>query len=79
MTNQDEAIVIDTPEGIAFFHALQLKHALSLSMKGINVARGSLINQVNREYGTTFRTKAQAYEHMCDVVEIQLNLRGRRG
>jgi hypothetical protein len=63
--------VIDTPQGIAYFHMLQLMHALDLEVKhpGLKMSRGSVMKQVNKEYGTTFTRKAQALEFMREKIK----------
>ena len=64
------AHVINTPDGIAQFHRLQLMHALALEIKtGLKMSsRGSVMAQVNREYGTSFRTKKAALVFMEERV-----------
>lgn len=65
-----DTIVIDTPEGIAFFRLLQLRGALRIEVElGLRMGRGSLLAAVNREYGTNFRRKADALAFLDEVVE----------
>lgn len=45
------ATVIDTPEGIAMFHLLQMKYALKLECLGMKHSRGSVYALVKRELG----------------------------
>ena len=69
----DEPIVIDTPEGIAYFHALQLKYALSIEIKtGMKHGNGSPMKQVNKAYGTRFTRKQAAFDFIsaiCDYMK----------
>jgi hypothetical protein len=51
------------------FKALQLKYALRIEVKtGLRHSRGSVLAEVNRTYGTSFRTKAEALAFMEDEV-----------
>lgn len=67
----DGGVILDTPEEISFFRLLQMKHALGIEIKvpGMRHSRGSIMNLINREFGTNFRRKQVAYEFICKVVE----------
>lgn len=46
------ATIIDTPEGIARFHLLQLKYGMQLAMKGIRIhPRRAVFPYVKQQYG----------------------------
>ena len=45
------SIVIDTPEGIAFFRLAALKGALSLQSKGLKLSRGRSALSIARSMG----------------------------
>jgi len=67
-TTQDSSIVIDTKEGMQAFRMLQLKFALSIEVKtGMTHSRGSVMKEVNRTFGTSFRKKADALAFMEGV------------
>jgi hypothetical protein len=59
------AAILDTPEQIAVFHMMQLRSALRLEVgSGLKISRGSVMKQVNKEYGTKFTKKKDALEFM---------------
>jgi hypothetical protein len=61
--------MLTTPSQIDWFHAVQLEKALGLEIKtGLKMSRGSVMQQVNREYGTDFRTKKKAHQFMVEIV-----------
>lgn len=77
MSNED-AIVIDTHDGIAHFRMLQVIGALHLETKGLKMSRGSIMNMARREYSIDKRTKAgvladlrkqyqDTYGHECQI------------
>ena len=58
-------IVIDTPDGIAAFHMLQVIGALSLEVNtGMKVGRGSLVKLAQQRYGCTGRIKSVVLAQM---------------
>lgn len=64
----DAGFVIDTPEGIQVFRVLQLKYALSIEIKtGMRHSRGSILKLVNQEFGTSFRTKQEAFDYLEEL------------
>jgi hypothetical protein len=61
MSENDGSFVIDTAEGMAYFRVLQMKYALKIEVTtGMKHSKGSILNLVNRTYGTNFRLKKQA-------------------
>jgi len=47
----NETIVIDTPEGIKWYHLLQLKYALKLEVLGMKHSKGSVYAHVKKTFG----------------------------
>jgi hypothetical protein len=69
-TTQEESIVIDTPEGIAYFRLLAIKHGLSIEINtGMKMSRGSLLTVINNQFGTSFKKKALALTFITGVCE----------
>jgi hypothetical protein len=62
--------VIDDPAGIRYFHLCQLAGALKIqATTGLRHSKGSVVQQVNREYGTHFRTSRRALEFIESKLE----------
>jgi len=49
----EQAIIIDTKEGIEFWRRLSMLHAMKLEAKGLRNSRGSVTARVKREFGIT--------------------------
>jgi len=62
-------VVIDTPEGMAYFRLLQVRGALSIEVKtGKSHSRGSVLKLAQREYGIKSRTKKGALAELNALV-----------
>lgn len=62
--------VIDTPDGVGFFHLCQLRGVLKLEMRGIRSRRGSAYAYVRRRFGfrgNRARVLAQLETLIADV------------
>ena len=58
----DNAIIIDTPEGIAMYRLLSFRSMLSIEIKtGMRHSKGSVLAAAQRQGLTTKRTKRGAY------------------
>lgn len=56
-----DAIMIDTPEGIAAFRLLTIRSGLKMETRGMKLTRGpSCLSIVKREFGIKARTAAIA-------------------
>lgn len=63
-------IVIDTPDGIAFFRLLQLRGALRIEINtGMRNSRGSVLAAVNQQFGTSFKRKQAALDYLNELIE----------
>ena len=63
-------VVIDTPDGIAFFRLLQLRGALRIEINtGMRMSRGSVLAAVNRQFGTSFKRKQAALDYLNELIE----------
>jgi hypothetical protein len=60
-----------TGDDINTYRVLAMKHALSIEIKtGMKMSRGvSVLKVVNQTFGTTFRTKKQAYDWLVKLTE----------
>lgn len=71
------SIVIDTPDGIAFFALLQVRYGLSIqAATGLRHSRGSLLKLAQRRYGVRSRTCAGAVEELDILIERAIQSRG---
>jgi molybdopterin-binding protein len=69
MTNSTEAIVIDTPEGIALTRLIVLRSALKLEVEtGMKATRIPILPAANQIMGTSFKRKAQALAHANELL-----------
>lgn len=70
---EDEAIVIDTPDGIAFARLVAIRGRVNLEIKGIKF-RGRPILRVVREVlgDDTIRTKAVALDRLTEAIDTAL-------
>lgn len=60
--------VLDTPEGIARFHLLQMKFGLKLEIAGMKHSRGSVYALVKRTFG--FKgNKQKVYDQLVAHIE----------
>lgn len=60
-----EAIIIDTPEGIAHWQMARMIAAIKLEVTtGMKATRGSVLRAVESQYGIKARTKKKALEEM---------------
>jgi len=65
----NSCVILDTPEGIAFFRLCQLKAVLSLELKGMKIWRNTTAYaQAKRVYGLK-GTRQHVYEELCRMVE----------
>lgn len=65
-----ESIIIDTPDGIAFYRLAALKGALSLQTKGMRLSRGTSATAIGkRDYGMTKNTATGQLPIVEEVVE----------
>jgi hypothetical protein len=64
----NEIIVIDTPEGIAMYRMLALKHALHMETMGMCRRGQSVYSIVKQEYNLK-GNKQKVYEKFCEIVE----------
>jgi hypothetical protein len=70
MTTAEQSIVVDTPAGMQAFHLLQLKYALRIEINtGLKMSGGSVMKQVNREYGTSFTRKQAALDFVTGLLD----------
>jgi len=66
----DQAIVIDTPEGIEMYRLLALKYALKLEIAGMKHRGGSAYAMLKREFG--FRgDKAAVLAQLLALIAIK--------
>lgn len=66
----DQAIVIDTPEGITAFRYVTMKHALDFEIRtGMKMTRISALKALNETFGTSFKRKQQALDFITGVVD----------
>ena len=64
-----ESTVISTPEGISFHRLASMKHMLSIEIKtGMRNSHGSVMQVINREFGQSFRRKADALAYVTKLV-----------
>lgn len=74
------SIVIDTPEGLAFLHLLQLRGALRIEIAtGMRHSGGSVLKAANRHLGTNFTRKTAAVNHLTDLIDAALAARSQGG
>jgi hypothetical protein len=60
----DKPVVIDTPEGIAWYQLQVFKHRLHMEMEGFRSSTNTLRNY-NRLFGTDFKTRKEAHADVC--------------
>lgn len=66
---QSGAVVLDTPEDIAFFRLLALKGALGLELKGLRRSRGPSAYKIAKQsYGLT-GNKQKVYDQLVAMIE----------
>ena len=62
-----EAVLIDTEEGIFHYRLCAVISALKIEIKtGMKMSRGSLVKLAQESYGITARNKAKALEQLLD-------------
>jgi hypothetical protein len=74
----DESVMLDTPEGIAFFQLARTKAIVGLELHGTSVSKGPTgYSQAKKRYGLKGNRKS-VYDQLCKMVEDAIRKEGSR-